>query len=153
MLDVEKAKRIYDLIDALREVNHEIRALEIDVRSALRTHISFGVPADVVRGVGIKIERRRFRDVKLAPLRCEETPVYIDEVVIDELDMVLRGDSFKHSIRLTQLTIYDLLTLACNLEVGELEALINAVREKKRELEEDFNKLKELIAYAKLVVE
>jgi hypothetical protein len=44
------------------------------------------------------------------------------------------------------------LTLACNLEVSEVEALIDAVREKKKLLEEDLAKLKELVAYAKLVL-
>jgi hypothetical protein len=153
VLDIEKVKRVYDIIDALREVNHEIRVLELDVRSALRTRISFGFPSEVIRDLEVKIERRRFREVKLAPLRCEETSNYIDEIAVEDANLVLKGDAFRHDIELTRLNIHDLLTLTCNLEVSELEALLNAVREKKRELEKDFDKLKELIAYAKLVIE
>jgi hypothetical protein len=150
MLDIEKVKRVYDLLIALSQVNSEIRSLEGEVHGILGTSIELGIPADVIRGVEVKIEKRPFRMVKLSPLRCEETNNDIDGVAIGDYDIVLRGDYFKHEIRFMRPNIYNVLTLACNLEVSEVEALVNAVREKKKELEKDLDKLKELVAYAKL---
>jgi len=155
LVDIEKVNKIYSLLYTLRDVNEEIRGLEREVGKILDANVDLGIPADVIRGVEVEIEKRPLRKVKLAPLRCEETypKIYIDRVAIEDYGLVLRdAEKSRREIRLTSLEVHDALTLACNLEVSEVEALINAVREKRKLLEEDLAKLKELVAYAKLVL-
>jgi hypothetical protein len=155
LVDIEKVNKIYSLLYTLRDVNEEIRGLEIEVGKILEASVDLGIPADVIRGVEVEIEKRPLKKVELAPLRCEETSpeIYINRVVIENYSLVLIGaNKSRREIRLTSLDVHDALTLACNLEVSEVEALINAVREKKKLLEEDLAKLKELVAYTKLVL-
>jgi hypothetical protein len=152
VLDVEKIHKMLDLLYTFRDLNKEIENLEREINKILIARLDLGFPADVIKNIEVEIKERPFREVKIAPLRCEETIYYINRVAIREHDLVLEGSAVRHEARLTVFSVYDLLTLACNLEVSEVEMLLNAVREKKRELEEDLAKLKELVAYAKLIL-
>jgi hypothetical protein len=105
--------------------------------------------------VRVPIEPRIFREVVPFPLRCEETDLNISEVVLAGYSLILRQNESSVrvvAIDLEYVTLRSLLTLACNLEVGELERLIDAVREKSRVVSKDVEKLKELMAYAKLIL-
>jgi hypothetical protein len=152
MLDIEKARKMFDLLYTFRDLNKEIKDLEREIEKILRVSIDLGSPAEAIKGVEIKIKERPFKEIELAPLRCVETTYPINRVAIRDYSLVLEGGPARHEVRLTAFDVYDLLTLACNLEVSEVEALINAIREKKRELESDLAKLKELVAYTKLIL-
>jgi hypothetical protein len=152
VLDIDKIHIILGLLHTFRDINEDIKNLEREINKILVERLNLGFPADTIENIEVEIKERPFREVKIAPLRCEETIYYINRVAIREHDLVLEGGAVRHEVSLGEFSVYDLLTLACNLEVSEVEELINAVREKKRELEEDLAKLKELVAYAKLIL-
>jgi hypothetical protein len=152
MLDIEKAHKIFDFLYTFRDLNKEIKDLEREIEEILRVSINLDAPAKALNGVEIEIKERQFKEIAVAPLRCVETIYPINRVAIRGYSLILEGGPVRHEIRLTTFNVYDLLTLACNLEASEMEALINALREKKRELENDLAKLKELVAYAKLIM-
>jgi hypothetical protein len=109
------------------------------------------VPFEVV----VPIEQRTFRSVLTFPLRCVETDLDISEIVLAGYSLILRqGESSVRvvAIDLKYVTLGDLLIMACNLEERDLDAIIEAVREKNRVVSEDIEKLKELIAYSKLTL-
>jgi hypothetical protein len=152
MLDIEKARKMLDLLYTFRDLNKEIKDLEREINKILRASIDLGAPAEAIKNVEIEIKERPFKEIELAPLRCVETIYPVNRVAIRDYGLVLEGSPVRREVRLATFDVYDLLTLACNLEVSEVEALINAIREKKRELENDLAKLKELVAYAKLIL-
>jgi hypothetical protein len=152
MLDIEKARKMLDLLYAFADLNKEIKDLEREINKILKMSIDLGITAEAIKNIEVEINERPFKGVELAPLRCVETIYPINRVAIRDYSLVLEGGIVRHEARLTAFDVYDLLTLACNLEVSEVEKLIDAVREKKRELESDLAKLKELVAYAKLIL-
>jgi len=152
MLDIEKARKMLDLLSTFRDLNKEIKDLEGEINKILRASINLGGPAEAIKGVEIEIKERPFKEVELAPLRCVETIYPISRVAIRDYDLVLEGGPIRREARLAAFDVYDLLTLACNLDLSEVEMLLDAVREKKRALEGDLAKLKELVAYAKLIL-
>ena len=152
MLDIDKIRIILGLLYTFRDINEDIKDLEREINKILMVHLDLGFPANVIKDIEVEIKERPFKEVELAPLRCVETINPINRVAIREHTLVLEGNIVMHEARLTTFNVYDLLTLACNLEVSEVEMLLNAVMEKKKFLEEDLAKLKELVAYTKLIL-
>ena len=107
----------------------------------------------------VAIESRKLMRYKLAPLRCEEDTIDGFTPTISKVSLMC-GESdcwiqlldeqnrSYDSIWLSRVLVADVLKLACNITLEEMERLIEAVREKIKQLEGDMIKLKELIAYS-----
>jgi hypothetical protein len=149
---VEKCKSVADWLTTLAKLVDETRSAVVEFNKLLHNKVVSmnSVPFEIK----VPIEPRVFREVVPYPLRCEETDLNISEIVLDRYNLILQGESRARAVTidLETVTLKSLLTLACNLEENDLNAVIETMREKSRVMSEDISKLKELVAYTKLVL-
>jgi len=150
----DKCKSVANWLTTLAKLVDEANSVVEEFNKLLRHKvISINpVPFDII----IPIEPRVFKNVVPHPLRCEESDskIEISKIYVGGHNFILQeeGNVRVVAIDLEFITLKSLLTLACNLEEKDLNAIIEAIRDKNRVVREDIAKLKELVAYAKIIL-
>ena len=148
----DKCKSVANWLTTLAKLVDETNSVVVEFNKLLHHKvISINpVPFEII----MPIEPRVFKKVVPHPLRCEESDLNISEIYVRGYNFMFQEEGKVRvvSIDLEIITLKSLLTLACNLEEKDLNAIIEAIREKNRAVSEDIAKLKELVAYAKIIL-
>jgi hypothetical protein len=149
---VDRAKKTVDVLLQLSKHGNEIKKRLRELWEALEhTITSIDMPWAIKAEV--PVEPRSYKRLEVAPLRCEESGKELSQVVVEgPMLKLICGNEECWRVDLREITPDKVLTLACNLEPEEVAKLEEIIKEKIGELNNDLSSVKELIAYAKLLL-
>jgi len=150
---VDRAKKIVDVLLQLSKLENGIKETLHELWEALDRTIIISIDMPWTIKAEVPVGSRSYKRIELAPLRCEERGKEISQVILEgpTLKLVCGGEEcWKTDLR--EITPDKVLTLACNLDPEEVAKLEEIIKEKMGKLNNDLSSVKELIAYAKLLL-
>ena len=150
---VDRAKKIVDVLLQLSKYENEIKKRLHELWEALDRTIIINIDLPWAIKAEVSVEPRSYKCLEVAPLRCEESGKELSQVVVEgPMLKLICGNEECWRADLGEITPDKVLTLACNLEPEEVAKLEEIIKEKMGELNNDLSSVKELIAYAKLLL-
>ena len=137
----------------------EIDKLRKEIDNLLSTDIAVGVPSEVHAYISIDTPRRKYYSLGLdKELMCMETQVEYDRISVSVSDGKInvyfdKHDWVLHEASVEATTLHGLLLLMCNLSNEDLENLLREADETIKSLRDVVEKLKYVLAVAKMVLQ
>jgi len=158
-MDPETLRKYLELLSAIGEQVGAISERSKELHSILTTGVLKIVhdrldPVDIDAVITVDREVLRYR---FAPLRCEGTEKTLKKILLRcegpscYIELLTDHGGIYSTVLLSNVTVADVLKLACNVKVEEMERFVEIVREKAKRFEEDIARLKELIVYSKML--
>jgi hypothetical protein len=137
----------------------EIGKLRNEIDNLLSTNIEVGVPSEVYAYISIDTPRRNYYSLGLdKELMCMETQVEYDRISLSVYDGKIdvyfdKHDRVLHEASVEATTLHGLLLLMCNLSNEDLENLLREADETIKSLRDVIEKLRYVLAVAKMVLQ
>jgi hypothetical protein len=140
----------------------EIGKLRNEIDNLLSTDIELGIPSGTYAYISIDTHKRKYYSLGLdKELMCMETDVEYDRVSVSVydgkinvyLDKQGRVPPLPHEVSIEATTLHGLLLLTCNLSNEDMENILREADETIESLRNVVEKLRYVLAVAKMVLQ